>query len=259
MPFDDYTPHLLCFAGKEYTAYQSGTGPCVIVVHETPNAHPGIFEFADQIVESGFQVWVPSLFGVANKKASAKSAFGFLGKSCIWKEFSVLAMDRSSPITEWLRGLGNYLHQLSQKPIGLVGMCITGNFALALCDEDWMEAPILAQPSLPFAISPQHAAALHVSPKTLQKAKKRSSLKLLGLRFTADRMCPAVRFQKLKHNFGYRFEGIEINSSLGNPNGISPFAHSVLTLDRVYQAGHPTEMAVRRCLAFLSERLHPMA
>ena len=83
-------------------------------------------------------------------------------------------------MTDWLRGLGNYLHQQSQGPIGLIGMCITGNFALALCDEDWMEAPVLSQPSLPFAISPRHAAALHVSPDTLEKAKARPDLEVSG-------------------------------------------------------------------------------
>ena len=255
MPFENYIAQTLCFDGQEYTTYHRGTGPCVIVVHETPNAHPGVFELADQISEAGFQVWVPSLFGKVNEKPSPQSAVRFLARSCIWNAFSVLAMNRSSPMTDWLRGLGHYLHQQTQGPIGLIGMCITGNFALALCDEDWMEAPVLSQPSLPFAISARHAAALHVSPDTLEKAKARPDLKLLGLRFTGDRMCPAARFQSLTKAFGDRFEGIEINSGLGNPNGISPLAHSVLTLDRVHVSGHPTEDAVNRCLAFLSERL----
>ena len=255
MPFEDYTSQRLCSSGKEYLTYMRGEGPCVIVVHETPNAHPGIFEFADLIVQAGFQVWVPALFGQVNAPVSPSAAVQFIARSCIWKEFSVLAMHRSSPITEWLRGLGQYLHQHSQAAIGLIGMCITGNFALALCDEDWMQAPILSQPSLPFAVSPIHAAALHVSPDVLTKAQNRADLKLLGLRFTGDRMCPAARFKSLKRAFGDRFEAIEIDSSLGNKALISPLAHSVLTLDRIHQEGHPTDKALKRCLGFLTERL----
>ena len=215
MPFENYTAQTLCFDGQEHTTYHRGKGPCVIVVHETPNAHPGVFELADQIAEAGFQVWVPSLFGKVNAKPSPQSAVRFLARSCIWNAISVLAMNRSSPMTDWLRGLG-YLHQQSQGPIGLIGMCITGNFALALCDEDWMEAPVLSQPSLPFAISPRHAAALHVSPDTLEKAKHHD-LKLLGLRFTGDRMCPAARFQSLTKAFETVLKGLKSTLALVTP------------------------------------------
>ena len=255
MPFEDYQSQRLCFAGREYTVYTKGQGPCVILVHETPNAHPAVFELADHIAEAGFQLWLPSLFGIANAPVSPSKAIRFLARSCIWKEFSVLAAHQSSPITEWLRGLGAYLHQKSQAPIGLIGMCITGNFALALCDEDWMKAPILSQPSLPFAISPWHAAALHVSPQRLQKAKARDDLHILGLRFTGDLMCPATRFDTLKSTFGDRFEAIEIDSRPRNAYHIPPFAHAVLTLDRIHQAGHPTDDALKRCVEFLAERL----
>ena len=36
--------------------------------------------------------------------------------------------------------------------VGVVGMCFTGNFALAMAVDDVVLAPVLSQPSLPFAI-----------------------------------------------------------------------------------------------------------
>jgi len=49
---------------------------------------------------------------------------------------------------------------------------------------------------------------------------------------------------------GDAFEGIEIDSSPGNPSGIRKNAHSVLTLDLVDQPGHPTRDARDRVLTF---------
>ena len=58
---------------------------CVIVVHETPNAHPESFELADQT--GRFQVWVPSLWkGQCEAIPPIRSAL--LSRSCIWNAIS---------------------------------------------------------------------------------------------------------------------------------------------------------------------------
>ena len=50
---------------------------------------------------------------------------------------------------------------------------------------------------------------------------------------------------------------IEIDSSKGNPHGISGAAHSVVTEHLVDEPGHPTRDAYDRVLAFFRERLAP--
>jgi hypothetical protein len=80
---------------------------------------------------------------------------------------------------------------------------------------------------------------------------------VLGLRFSADKGSPPERFAALRRELGTAFEGIEIDSSPGNPNGIPQNAHSVLTIELVDQPGHPTREALDRVLAFLAERLAP--
>jgi hypothetical protein len=44
--------------------------------------------------------------------------------------------------------------------------------------------------------------------------------RLLGLRFSHDKGCPAERFETLPRTLGDSFECIEIDSSPGNPFGI---------------------------------------
>jgi hypothetical protein len=77
----------------------------------------------------------------------------------------------------------------------------------------------------------------------------------LGLRFSEDKMAPGDRFQTLKARLGDAFEVIEIDSSPGNPDGLSRMAHSVLT-DQVREVdGHPAYEARKRVVQFLTERL----
>jgi hypothetical protein len=136
-------------------------------------------------------------------------------------------------------------------------MCLTGNFALSLMVDEAVMAPVLSQPSLPFGVSPSHKAALHLADADLAVVKRRAraGCGVLGLRFTADPMCPPERFETLRRELGDGFEGIEIDSSRGNAHGIPRTAHSVLTRDLVDEQGHPTREALDRVLALFRERL----
>ncbi len=118
-------------------------------------------------------------------------------------------------------------------------------------------APVLSQPSLPFGISRAHRAALHLSPGDLESVKRRvgQGCGVLGMRFSADPMCPPERFETLRRELGDGFESIEIDSGPGNPHGIKRTAHSVVTVDLVDEEGHPTRAALERVLGFFRERL----
>ena len=64
-----------------------------------------------------------------------------------------------------------------------------------------------------------------------------------------------MRFETLRRELGDGFEGIEIDSSPGNPHGIAKSAHSVVTTDLVDEAGHPTQAALHRVLDVFRTRL----
>jgi dienelactone hydrolase len=170
----------------------------------------------------------------------------------------VFAKHESSPITDWLRALCRRAHEECGGPgVGAIGMCLTGNFALSLMVDESVMAPVLSQPSLPFGVSAAHRSALHLSPADLEVVKKRANngCGVLALRFTSDPMCPEERFARLREELGDGFEAIEIDSSPGNPHGLTRAAHSVVTTDLVDEAGHPTQAALHRVLEVFRERL----
>ena len=242
--------------------YRRGTGPAVVIIHEMPGMHPLVVRFADHVAEAGMTAVLPSLFGKPGKPVTIPYALGEMVKGiCIRREFNVWATDRSSPIVDWLRALSKDLHkQCGGKGVGAVGMCFTGNFALAMMTEPSVVAPVLSQPSLPMPAGPGSAkrrGALGVSNDEIACAKKRfddENLSMIGLRFYGDPFVPDERFDTLKRTFGNRFEAIELDPKDAQPDtGMVP--HSVLTLHlRDDDPESPTKRAEQRVIQFFRER-----
>lgn len=245
--------------GATRTVYRRGSGPGVVVMHEIPGITPPVAAFARRVADAGFTAVMPHLFGTPGKPLGVPYMLGQLARACISREFRVLAARESSPITDWLRALCRSVHaELGGPGVGAIGMCLTGNFALALMVDPAVMAPVLSQPSLPFAVGRERRAGLHLSDADLAvvRARAGAGVGVLGLRFTHDPACPGERFARLRQELGDGFEAIEIDSGPGNPHGIRRVAHSVVTNDLVDEAGHPTRAALERVLAFFHERLH---
>jgi dienelactone hydrolase len=248
--------------GKTYDVYRRGHGPGVVVIHEIPGITPQVERFATRVADEGFTVAMPNLFGTPGKPISKGYKIAQVARACVSREFAVMAARRASPITDWLRALARALHaEVGGRGVGAVGMCITGNFALAMMVDEAMMAPVLSQPSLPGPIGRARREGLHVDDEALAIIKRRAAegVRVLGLRFTADPSCPAERFARLRRELGDSFEAIEIDSSPGNPFGNPPDAHSVLTTHLVDRDGHPTRAALERVLSFFREQLIPHA
>ncbi|MBJ20649.1 MAG: dienelactone hydrolase [bacterium] len=236
-----------------------GEGPGIVVMHEIPGIYDAVIEFADRLVADGYRVYLPDLIGEAGRPFSNGYVLSSMARACIAREFHVLATRASSPITDWLRALARQAHAECGGPgVGCIGMCLTGNFGLAMMVDEAVMAPVLSQPSLPFPFGAKRKAALHISDEELAIIKERVAkrgCKVLGLRFTGDPMCPPERFETLRTELGEGFEGIEIDSSKGNPHGNPTSAHSVVTKDLIDDAGHPTREALDRVMSFFAERL----
>ena len=258
MRMSDFTTFSFTHDGATRTVYKKGQGPAVVVMHEIPGITPPVAEFSRRVADAGFTVYMPHMFGTPGKPLAIPYAAGQLARACVSREFAVMAKNRSSPITDWLRALCRLAHEeCGGHGVGAIGMCITGNFALALMVDEWVMAPVLSQPSLPFGPTAAHRAALHISDDDLQIVKRRAAAGcgVLGMRFTADPMCPGERFATLRRELGEGFEGIEIDSGPGNSHGLTRMAHSVVTNDLVDEEGHPTRAALDRVLSFFHERL----
>ncbi|PKM22425.1 MAG: dienelactone hydrolase [Gammaproteobacteria bacterium HGW-Gammaproteobacteria-14] len=255
---EDFRVEEFSHGGYTYPVFRQGEGPAIVVIHEVPGITPEVARFARRLVEAGFSVLMPSLFGTPGKRFSLAYAAQQMAASCIRREFSVLSAHRASPVTDFLRGLARAAHEETGGPVGAIGMCLTGNFALTLAMDPWLMAPVLSQPSLPVGPAPALRRGLHASPAvvaTLQRRVEEEGVRVLGLRFTADPLCPAARFRELERQLGDGFEAIEINSKPGNPDGIPITAHSVVTTDLVDREGHPTHQALERVISFFRQQL----
>lgn len=243
-PLDGFESFEFADSGMSHVVYVRGNGPGVLLMHELPGMVPQCLALATAIANRGFTVFMPLMFGEANTPPATSR---LLLHVCISREFHCFAHRQSSPITRWLRSLCT----LEIRPrcpgpgIGAIGMCFSGSFVLSLFVDDYLLAPILCQPGLPFpSLKPAAGAALAVSPQDLEEALASDS-PILGFRFEGDRICPKARFDTLRATFGPRFEGHELPGR----------EHSVMTLAFVEDPAHPTFQARERLFTFLHTRL----
>src|SRR5687767_12769208 len=194
----DFTKTSFTFDGKTRTVYRSCTGPAVLVIAEMPGITPKVVEFAKRVESLGSTVALPHLFGDPGRdpyKGGIARAVPYVMSSmvpaCVSSDFHAFATGKTSPVIDWLRALARSLHEECGGPgVGAVGMCFTGGFALAMIADAPVLAPVLSQPSLPFAIGTRRKRDLGLSDDDLETVKQRCAaqdLTVLGLRFTGDR------------------------------------------------------------------------
>ena len=239
-----WEPGSFSAAGLTRDTFRRGTGPGVIVIHEIPGITPKVAAFANDVVDAGFTVVMPSLVGTPGKEMGNGYALASMAKVCVAREFTTWAIGQTSPIIGWLRALARHLHQDVGGPgVGAVGMCFSGGFALGMMLDDTMVAPVLSQPSMPFAIGgAARKADLNLSPDDRLVIAERAAAgcQVLGLRFDGDPLV-GTRFDSLRELLGDAFSAVELPSTAKRD-------HSVLTEQR-------DEPSVGRVLEFLRDRL----
>lgn len=252
--------------GFTHDVYRKGTGPVVLVITEMPGMSPMVLGFADRVAALGLTVVLPDLFGEAGRdplSGSRLAQAGYMMRSftsvCVSKEFSTLAAGRSSPVIGWLRALARQEHDRAGGPgVGVVGMCFTGGFALAMAVDDLVLAPVLSQPSLPFPMGASRKRSIDCSDADLATVRGRCAaegLQVLGLRFDGDPFVPAERFAFLRERLGDGFVGVELRQEDGHPEGPMARHHSVLTADLVDEPGSPTRVALDQVLDLFRTKL----
>lgn len=254
---EDFELDHFTFEGETGPVYRAGEGPGVVVISEIPGITPYVADFARRVIEAGFTVAMPDIIGKAGKPSSQAYQARSGIEACISRMFNVWAANKSSPIITWLRALARDLHaQCGGAGVGAIGMCLTGNFALAMAVDDELMAPVLSQPSLPF--NPLERNGLHITPSDLARVKQRvadDGLEVLGLRFAGDPMCPGGRFDRLQEELGDGFIRVEIPNASRNPRGGPIPPHSVVTTDCIDRPGEPTHEALERVLQLFRDKL----
>jgi dienelactone hydrolase len=248
-------------AGYTHDVYRKGEGPGVVLIPEMPGLHPGVLALGNHLVDNGFTVAAPSLYGTPGAAAQRPGMVPVLLRGCVAKEFAAFATNADRPVARYLRSLARDLNERTPgKGVGVIGQCFSGGFALAVAVDDSVLAPVMSQPSLPLPLTPAQRRDPGLSEGELKVIERRAAedgLCAMGLRFSEDKLVPGERFQTLKDRLGDAFEVIELNSKKGNEHEFGVMAHSVLTLEVREVEGHPTYEARKRVVEFLTERLSP--
>jgi dienelactone hydrolase len=265
-PLADFETTAFESDGTERRVDRIGSGPAVIVIPEMPGLTPRVADFARRVAGVGCTAVVPHLFGRPGHDPLARGRVGMTAAltrsmvpACVSREFTVWATGRTSPVVGWLRDLARHEHQRCGGPgVGVVGMCFTGGFALAMAVDPSVVAPVMSQPSLPFGVGRRRRAAIDCAADDLRVVADRCAagqLEVIGLRFRGDRLVPEERFAALRQHLGEAFVAIELDDDAARPESPLP-PHSVLTEHLVDRPGEPTGDALEQVLAFLARRVN---
>ena len=228
-----------------HDVYERGEGPPIVVIQELPGIGPETLGLADRLVSAGYRVVLPHLFGPLGEKAVVRNTIRVL---CMHREFRLFDRNESSPIVEWLRALCRDVRdRTGVRGVGVIGMCLTGNFAMSLMADDSVLASVASQPALP-VFAP---CALHMSEEEVSQTKARLDREgpMLALRFKGDLMCPASKFRAIEKTFND--DGVTRVDCIDIPG----FRHAVLTVDFVDKEKHPTRRALDSVLNYFATRL----
>ncbi len=258
--------------GIAHDVYRAGDGPVVILLHELPSISWRTVKLAEHIRKRGFAVVMPALVGGVIEEPTTPLRKARLGAAfvtstlrlCISWQFVALVQGRTSPISGWLLALAREEARLSGRPkVGVIGMCLTGGFALAMAIDSVVGVAVSSQPSLPFAMKafgkiPGQVTDPGVSPVDYDRLIARREdpdFCVRAFRYTTDQIAPIERVERLARDLapGLIFEPIEAKVH----------AHSVLTdaTDRGpdQDAQKKVEAALERVVTLLGERLDASA
>ena len=236
--------------------------PPVLLLPEIAGFSPGLILFAERLIEARFRVFVPWLFGPLGARAPLRNGMHL----CVSREFAYLRAGVSSPITAWLRALTAHISRHSgARPVGAIGMCLTGAFAIPLIIDPQVVAAVAAQPAVP--LSPLFTALgigrerqlsrLNVSDGEIAAARARletGAVHLLAVRCRSDRICPRAKIERLRSEFPV---GLEIREyvQVGDRNRLGERPHATFTKEYRLEPNAPADHYSRRALADLVEFL----
>ena len=227
-----------------HDVYTLGTGPVILIIQELPGILPQTITLAEKLVDQGFRVVMPHLFGPIGKFAFGGNMVRLF---CMRREFTLFSKKKSSPITNWLRALCAELKEQYQvKGIGVIGMCLTGNFAISLMADDAVLAGVASQPSLPFFSQ----KSLHMSDDDVKQVRSALDKKgaMLAFRFAGDKLCTKAKFNAIDNAFNIEKERIKLKTLPGNK-------HAIFTAHFSDEEGSPTVEALNDVFGYFKERL----
>jgi dienelactone hydrolase len=208
--------------------------PSVMLMHEFPGISEHLVELAN-VLSADFRVVVPSIIG----RDGSPTGFDSARQLCVRREIHALAGDGVSSSAQWLRGFADeHVARRSDRPFGVIGMCLTGNFALALAVDPRVRGAVVAEPAMP-----ARPSGLGLSSQDRTALRQRLDLRVQGYRFRRDCLSPASKLVAAQELLGP--ERMRV-FTLTSPDETK---HSTLT------GQWRSEAAIESVRGFLRERL----
>jgi dienelactone hydrolase len=225
-------------------------GPTVILIHEVGGISAWNLAVAERLADERYTVVLPEILRPPGFLPAAARAVVGVAMVCVGGLMAALTTNRTGMIVEWLRALARDEAEANDgRAIGVVGMCLSGGFALGVALEPSVAAGVLSQPSLPFPVTGRHRTSLGVSEADLAGIRRQAGLgeRLRIMRFALDAKSPAERYDRFVSEF-------PACSRQTIPTD-DPNDHSVLAT-AVNAPGNPElDRALRETLEFLAANL----
>ena len=215
--------------GISHPVYHAGSGPPVLLVHELPGFLAETKVLAERLHDAGFHVFAPVFLGKPGQNFSGLKTLGYTLLLCIRREFRLLAKNADGPFLDWLRALSaDAAARSGHAKVGLIGMCLTGNYAISLIAEAHVGGAVSCQPSLPLfrkkALGLDRLDAVKARADSL--ATEAGGPSVLAYRFEDDTICPHVKVKGIADAMPEAVRAVELPGK----------GHSTLTIDLAVSA-----------------------
>jgi Dienelactone hydrolase family len=218
----------------------------VLLLHEITGLSPACLHFAERLAERGsFVVYMPRMFGRTNEDSTWAVVRNFV-RVIVDPDWWVL---RSGHTPAAYREMPALVEKISAEnhaaDVGVIGMCLTGSWPLALLAEPRVKIGALCQPAVPLpAWTEKRRRDLALSETNLRAAGERiqrDQLTVLGFRFCGDGKSTPERFWRVADLCGTRGRFVDGTICYSNYHGaVAADAHSVFCGDYLDDTNHPT-------------------
>lgn len=239
----------------DYLESQTGVEP-VILMHELPSITPQVMHFARVITAAGFKVFLPSFLGRPGRVPNFADQASSLGQACLRAEFGAFVRgDKTRRAVRWVRALARKAANGRPGSVGVIGLCLTGGFALAAAVDPAVGTAMACEPSLPI----KKDDGIDLSPDdqlALRARLEDDAVSALIYRFQGDVLSPCPRLRRYGEALGTALRSRCIPDQAADPDYRSQYDHhSVMTNHLVEGPNSLTQAACDELVAVLVWRL----
>jgi dienelactone hydrolase len=229
--YDDDFPFTAQYTGGRkatHHVYVKGSGKPILLLQELPGLDRPTFDLIDRLASEGFRVYALHFLGPFGVTSVGGNLVRVL---CMRAAFHLFRSKSESPIAGYFRALARHIRDRENVTgIGVVGMCLTGSFAITMMADDAVLGGVASQPALPLA----GGAKLPMSDDDIVAARLGMTQKgpALAMRYQGDAAVPKSRFCAYAQAFE---DGLELHEIEGKGHSILTHDLHPASLDKVIQ------------------------